>query len=89
VPPSKFLAAIREFKPDIVGLSCLISAAYQSMQETIALLKENTPEEPAPRAYIIGGQVTELLCKEIGADYWVNDAMKGVRLCQKIMEGST
>jgi methanogenic corrinoid protein MtbC1 len=88
VPPSKFLAAIREFKPDIVGLSCLISAAYQSMQETIALLKENTPEELAPRAYLIGGQVTEFLCRELGADYWTNDAMKGVRLCQQIMEGS-
>jgi methanogenic corrinoid protein MtbC1 len=88
VPPNKFLAAIREFKPDIVGLSCLISAAYKSMQETIALLKENTPEELAPRAYLIGGQVTEFLCKELGADYWTNDAMQGVRLCQQIMEGS-
>jgi methanogenic corrinoid protein MtbC1 len=88
VPPSKFLAAIHEFKPDIVGLSCLISAAYKSMQETIALLKDNIPEEFAPRAYLIGGQVTEFLCKELDADYWTNDAMKGVRLCQQIMEGS-
>ena len=88
VPPSKFLAAIREFKPDIVGLSCLISAAYKSMQETIEFLKDNIPEEFAPRAYLIGGQVTELLCEELGADYWTNDAMKGVRLCQQIMEGN-
>jgi methanogenic corrinoid protein MtbC1 len=87
VPPSKFLAAIHEFKPDIVGLSCLISAAYKSMHETIALLKDNIPEEFAPRAYLIGGQVTELLCKQVGTDYWTNDAMKGVRLCRQIMEG--
>ena len=77
-----------KFKPDIVGLSCLIAAAYKSMKETIALLKENTSEERAPRAYLIGGQVTELLCKQVGADYWTNDAMKGVRLCQQIMEMS-
>jgi methanogenic corrinoid protein MtbC1 len=88
VPPSKFLEAIREFKPDIVGLSCLITAAYKSMQEIIALLKENTPEELAPRAYLIGGRVNDFLCKEVGADYWTNDAMKGVHLCQQIMEGS-
>lgn len=88
VPPSKFLEAIREFKPDIVGLSCLITAAYKSMQEIIALLKENTPEELAPRAYLIGGRVNDFLCKEVGADYWTNDAMNGVRLCQQIMEGS-
>jgi methanogenic corrinoid protein MtbC1 len=88
VPPSKFLEAIHEFKPDIVGLSCLITAAYKPMQETIELLKENIPEELAPRAYLIGGRVTEFLCKELGADYWTNDAMKGVRLCQQIMEVS-
>lgn len=88
VPPSKFLAAIHEFKPDIVGLSCLITAAYKSMQETIALLNENIPEKLAPRAYLIGGRVDEFLCKELGADYWIDDAMKGVRLCKQIMEGS-
>ncbi|OGP53659.1 MAG: hypothetical protein A2Y65_04760 [Deltaproteobacteria bacterium RBG_13_52_11] len=87
VPPSKFLAAIHEFKPDIVGLSCLITAAFKTMQETIALLKENIPQELAPRAYIIGGRVDELVRKDVGADYWTNDAMKGVRLCQKIMGG--
>jgi methanogenic corrinoid protein MtbC1 len=58
------------------------------MHETIAFLKDNIPEELAPRAYLIGGQVTEFLCKELGADYWTNDAMKGVRLCRQIMEGS-
>ena len=85
VPPSKFLAAIHEFKPNIVGLSCLITAAFKPMQETIALLKENIPQDLTPRAYIIGGRVDELVRKDVGADYWTSDAMKGVRLCQKIM----
>lgn len=88
VPPRKFLAAIHEFRPNIVGLSCLISAAYKTMQETIALLKENIPQGLSPRAYIIGGRVDELVCKDVGADYWTNDAVRGVRLCQKIMGGS-
>jgi methanogenic corrinoid protein MtbC1 len=85
VPPSKFLAAIHEFKPNIVGLSCLITAAFKTMQETVAFMKENIPPELAPRAYIIGGLVNELVRKDVGADYCTNDAMKGVRLCQKIM----
>jgi methanogenic corrinoid protein MtbC1 len=88
VPPSKFLAAIHEFKPDIVGFSCLISAVFKTMRETIALLKENIPKDLSPRAYIIGGRVDELVCKDVGADYWTNDGMKGVRLCQKIMGSS-
>jgi methanogenic corrinoid protein MtbC1 len=87
VPPSKFLAAIHEFKPNIVGLSCLISGAFKSMQETIAFLKENTPQSLVPYAYIIGGRVDKLVCKEMKADYWTNDAMRGVRICQDIMAG--
>jgi methanogenic corrinoid protein MtbC1 len=58
------------------------------MRETIALLKENIPHHLSPRAYIIGGRVDEVVCKEVGADYWTNDGMRGVRLCQKIMAGS-
>ena len=85
VPPERFLSAVREFKPDIVGLSCLISAAYSSMKETVALLRGELPGNMAPRALVIGGQVDENVCKEVGADDWTNDAMKGVRLCQKIM----
>jgi methanogenic corrinoid protein MtbC1 len=88
VPPSKFLAAIHEFKPHIVGLSCLISAAFKSMRETITFLKQNVSEKLLPRACIIGGQVDELVCKEVQSDYWTKDAMKGVLLCQKIMAGS-
>ncbi len=35
---------------------------------------------------IIGGnQLNEQVCQFVGADYWVNDAMTGVRLCQEIM----
>ena len=85
VPPGTFLAAIHEFRPDIVGLSCLISSAFKSMRETIGLLQGNVPQDLSPRAYIIGGLVGELMSKDVGADYWTNDAMKGVRLCQKVM----
>ena len=85
VPPGTYLAAIHEFRPDIVGLSCLISSAYKSMRETIGLLRGNVPQDLSPRAYIIGGLVGELMSKDVGADYWTNDAMKGVRLCQKVM----
>jgi methanogenic corrinoid protein MtbC1 len=87
VPASKFLAAIREFKPNIVGLSCLISTAFRAMRETIAFLKENIPQGLSPRAYIIGGRVDQFVCKHVGADYWTDDGMRGIRLCQKIMSG--
>jgi methanogenic corrinoid protein MtbC1 len=85
VPPSRFLAAVHEFKPDIVGLSCLISGALKFVEETITLLKQNVPTTISPRAYIVGGRVDDVMCKDLGADYWTNDAVKGVSLCQTIM----
>ncbi|HUJ69990.1 MAG TPA: cobalamin-dependent protein [Syntrophorhabdales bacterium] len=85
VPAGRFLAAIHELKPHIVGLSCLITAALRPMASTIEFLKENVPREIAPRAYIIGGHVNEAICRQMGADYSVVDAMAGVHLCQKIM----
>ena len=87
VPASKFLASIHEFKPDILGISCLISSAYEDMADTISLLREYVPEDLSPRAYIIGGRVDELVSREVGADFWTKDGMAGVRLCQKIMGG--
>jgi methanogenic corrinoid protein MtbC1 len=85
VPAGKFLSAIHEFRPHIVGLSCLITAAYQTMQETISLLRENVPLQFAPLAYVIGGRVDDLVCTDVKADYWTNDGMRGIRICQKVM----
>ena len=33
-----------------------------------------------------GGMIDEQVCHYVGADYWVKDAMSGVRLCQKLMK---
>ena len=88
VPAGRFVGAIHEFKPHIVGLSCLITSAFQPMKETIAFLRESIPTSMAPKAYMIGGRVDDALCKEVGADFWTNEAMRGVRLCQRIMAGS-
>jgi len=85
VAPRAFLAAVHEFSPDIVGLSCLINAAYEPMQETTALLRSNVTAAIAPRAYIIGGRVDGLVCKQVNADFWANNALEGVRLCRQIM----
>ena len=89
IPPARFLEAVLEIKPDIVGISCLITRAFEAMRETIHLLRNEVPPAQAPRAYIIGGLLDEQVFQYIGADYWTDDAMKGVRLCQRIMEKGT
>ena len=56
VPPEKILDKAMEFSPDIIGLSCLLSTCYESLNDTVAVLKEGTRNmKPAPRI-IIGGR---------------------------------
>jgi methanogenic corrinoid protein MtbC1 len=86
VPPGHFLAAIHDFKPDIVGFSCLITTGLESMRATIAHLRANIPPHLAPRAYLAGGRRLDRKAGEmIGADLWTADCMEGVRLCQRTM----
>lgn len=85
VPAERFLNAVTEFRPDIVGISCLISSTYEKIGRTIDLLRRNIPEDKAP-AFIVGGLIDQRIFNMIGADYWANDAMAGVRICQKIIK---
>lgn len=84
VPPARFAEEFRNLKPDIVGLSGLLTASYDPMRETIALLRAQTKPGSAPVPIIIGGQIDEQVCRYVGADYYVTDAMDGVRLCQRL-----
>jgi methanogenic corrinoid protein MtbC1 len=86
VPPSEFLVQALQVQPDVIGLSGLLTSSYEAMGETIFLLRHSGTEEIKKIPIIIGGyQLNEQVCSFVGADYWVNDAMNGVRLCQELM----
>jgi methanogenic corrinoid protein MtbC1 len=88
VPPVKFVEGARAFKPHIIGLSGLITAAYASMRETVGALRAMMAEDGIQLPILLGGQVDEQVCRFVGADYWTTDAMEGVRLCQQLVGGS-
>jgi len=83
VAPARFAEEFDRVKPDIVGLSGLLTASYDPMRETIALLRTQGANAPV----IIGGQIDEQVSRYVGADYYVTDAMEGVRLCQRLAGG--
>jgi methanogenic corrinoid protein MtbC1 len=82
VPPAEFLKKAKEFQPDIVGLSGLITYAFSSMRETISLLRQEGCLVPI---IIGGGQLDEDVFRYTGADYWVTDAKTGVALCRQLL----
>lgn len=86
VPPARFLQEAKRLKPDVIGLSGLLTSSYEAMQETITLVRNCRQQELSDLPIIIGGsQINEGVCSYVGADYWVTDAMYGVRLCQRLL----
>jgi methanogenic corrinoid protein MtbC1 len=86
VPPADFAAKAIDVKPDMVGLSGLITASFESMKNTVSVLRAEAQKHHLTFPIIIGGgMIDEQVCAFVGADYWVADAMSGVRLCQRLM----
>jgi methanogenic corrinoid protein MtbC1 len=85
VSPEEFVKQAREIQPDLIGLSGLITSAYDSMRDTINLLHANGFHVPI----IIGGsQIDDDVCRYTSADYWVTDANEGLKLCKQLLAKS-
>jgi methanogenic corrinoid protein MtbC1 len=86
VAPAEFLLEAIQVKPDIIGLSGLLTSSFDAMRETINLIKSSGEKGISTLPIIIGGnQLNQQVCQYVGADHWVTDAMTGVRLCQQLL----
>jgi methylmalonyl-CoA mutase cobalamin-binding domain/chain len=83
VPEEKFVEAVKEHQPDIVGMSCLITAGMVTMKSTIEALRDAGFKIPV---IIGGGRVDEDVKVYVGADAWADDAASGVRLSKELVE---
>ena len=84
--PAKFVEAIKEFQPKVVGMSGLLTLAFDSMKKTVQAIEEAGLRK-AVRIVIGGGVVTEKIKDYSGADAYAPDAMAGVRLCKQWIGG--
>ena len=85
VPAKRFWDEYKEFQPDIVGMSGLLTLAYESMKQVVDGLKEMGARDKV-KIIIGGGQVDEHASKYVGADAWVNDAVAGVKYALEWIE---
>lgn len=89
VLPNDFLEAVLRVKPDIIGISSLLTVSYGSLRETIAMLREAMSEQSIKVPVMIGGGMADKkICDFVDADYWAPDAMVGVQLCKQIIGAS-
>lgn len=83
VPAEKFVEGVRLHKPDIVGMSCLITAGISSMKKTVEAIR--AAGLTGVKIIIGGGRVDHEIQRLTGADASADDAAKGVRLCKELI----
>jgi methanogenic corrinoid protein MtbC1 len=86
VPPQEFVEAAERFKPHLVAVSALITDSFLHLRELVKLF-EDTSVGAVKRPVIMigGGQVDDVVNRMSGSDYWTQDALTGVKLCQRLM----
>lgn len=86
VSPARFLAEVLESRPDVLCLSGLIMAAFETMRETVALVRDKETELGYRVPVVLGGAIIDgRVCEFCHADSWSTDAMEGVRICQSLV----
>ena len=71
----------------MVSVSELLVVAFDPIRETVALLREHTPDPGKTPFLVIGGEtIKEQVAQHVGADLWSDDAMEGARRCQTALE---
>jgi len=84
VPYEKFVEAIKEHNPQIIGLSCLLTSAFENMKGTIVAIEEAGLREG--RTILIGGGPTDQKVREyVNADIVCMNAQEAVDTCKKIV----
>jgi len=86
VPARKFVDAIKEHKPDFVGLSCLLTSAYDNMKKTVETIDQSGLRRDI-KVLIGGGPVDETVRQYVNADYCCLTAQAAVNLCKGLMKG--
>ncbi len=81
VSAEAFVEAIRNNKPDIVGMSALLTVTMVEMENIINELKKAGLRNNV-KVIIGGAPITEDYAKRIGADGYGKDAVAGVDICK-------
>ena len=84
VSPEQFVAAVREQRPALVGLSALLTTTMQNMRSTVEALQQAGLRDRV-KVIIGGAPVTESFALEIGADAYGPDASWAVKIAKDLV----
>ena len=87
IPAQKFIDAIKEHNPHVVGMSGLLTLSIEPMKRIIESIASANLRDQIK--IIIGGERTdEAVCNYVNADAWVNDVIKGIKIIKNWVGGA-
>jgi methanogenic corrinoid protein MtbC1 len=82
VSAQKFAAAVRDQKPAVLGLSCLLTSTEGELAGVIGELKKQNLRTGL-KVVIGGAALSERVARDVGADAFAPDAVTGVDMMKK------
>lgn len=84
VKEDQFVQAIKEHKPDIVGMSSLLTTTMMKIDDTIKVINDAGVRGDV-RIIIGGAPISQEFADDVGADGYSEDASTAVELCDRMM----
>ena len=88
VPVAKVVETVRETNAQVVGLSGLLTVAFDSMKATVAAIDEAGLHGQV-KVMLGGAPVTDAVVEYAGADGWGKDAVAAVELAKSWVGGAS
>src|ERR1039458_8532111 len=85
VPAERFVEAIQEHRPDLIGLSALLTTTMPAMKTVIEAI-ENAGMRDRVKVMVGGAPITEEYARSIGADGYGRDAGEAAQQAKQLID---
>jgi 5-methyltetrahydrofolate--homocysteine methyltransferase len=86
VPATKFVSAINEHRPHLVGLSALLTTTMPAMVETVRAIR--SAGCPPVKIMVGGAPISQQFADEVGADGFAPDAASAAEKARALVESA-
>jgi methanogenic corrinoid protein MtbC1 len=86
VAPARIAEAVMAERPDVLGLSCLLTTGFESMRQTVAAVRERTSAWERRVPVVVGGAaIDQNTADRVGADGWCTNAADGIKTLRTLL----
>jgi 5-methyltetrahydrofolate--homocysteine methyltransferase len=87
IAPEQFVEAVKEWEPDVVGMSALLTTTMRTMESTVKVLEEAGLRDRV-KIMIGGAPVTQAFADQIGVDGYASNAAGAADLARKLVSAA-